>query len=73
MLDHNVRPLKIDISDTEFFVCSFGVTEMNLIFKHNSLLFQLHDHEDVLESGADRASDVWQDHTDDRKTTRGPT
>lgn len=34
--------------------------------------FQLHDHEDVLESGAYTASYIQQDLTDDRKTTRGP-
>lgn len=49
-------------------------SEINLFsFNHCSLLFQLHDHEDVLEPGAYRAPNISQDHSDDWKITWGPT
>lgn len=53
--------------------CLLNFSYRNLCSKYDSLLFQLHNHEDVLESGAHRASNVQQDQSNDIKATWGPT
>lgn len=59
-------------SINECFAWQICLREISLL-KHGFLSFQLHDHEDVLESGAHGAADVQQDQSDDRETTWGPT
>lgn len=44
---------------------------MDFLSSLRNSVFQLRDHEDVLESGTDRASDVQQDHSDGTEVNWG--